>query len=85
MKRYTSSTLKYVKEIDTFSDIGPHKMSYVLSRSQYGHIKTIFSFCTGTGKHFIGNALCSSDDSVMKLIHILHFLATNIVFYQPLK
>jgi len=33
------------------------------------HIKTIFSFSSGTGKHFIGNALCSSDDSVTHLIH----------------
>jgi hypothetical protein len=33
------------------------------------HIKTIFSFSPGIGKHFIGNALCSSDDSVTGLIH----------------
>jgi hypothetical protein len=43
------------------------------------HIKTIFSFLTGTGSHFIGNELCSSDDSVTQLIHILHFLKINNV------
>jgi hypothetical protein len=47
------------------------------------HIKMILSFWTGTGKHFIGNVLCSSDDSVTQLIHILHVIAINIVFYIP--
>jgi hypothetical protein len=42
------------------------------------HIKTIFSFWTGTGKHFIGNALCSSDDSVMQLTHILKNFTVNM-------
>jgi hypothetical protein len=37
------------------------------------HIKTIFSFSQGTGKNFICNALCSSEDSFTQLIHILHF------------
>jgi hypothetical protein len=47
------------------------------------HIRTIFSFWTGIGKHFIGNALCSSDDSVM-LIHVLYFFMINSVLYKPL-
>jgi hypothetical protein len=33
-------------------------------------IKTIFSFSPSTGKHFIGNELSSSDDSVTQVIHI---------------
>jgi hypothetical protein len=32
-------------------------------------IKTIFTFCTGTGKHFIGNAHYTSDDSANQLTH----------------
>jgi hypothetical protein len=36
------------------------------------HIKMIFSFLICTGKHFIGNAFCSYDDSVTKFIHILY-------------
>jgi len=32
-----SSTVMYVGDINTFSNTGPHKVSYVLSRSQYGH------------------------------------------------
>jgi hypothetical protein len=46
------------------------------------HIKTIFSFSPGKGKHFIRNALCSSDDYVIQLSHILHFSSTNYVFYN---
>jgi hypothetical protein len=34
-------------------------------------MKMIFSFSPVTGSHFIGNALCSSDDSVTQLLHIL--------------
>jgi hypothetical protein len=45
-------------------------------------IKTIFSFSPGTGKHFIGNAFCNSDDSVTQHIHILHFFTTNGVLYK---
>jgi len=37
------------------------------------HIKTTFSVSPGIAKHFTGNALCSSDDSVTQLIRILRF------------
>jgi hypothetical protein len=46
------------------------------------HIQTVFSFWTGTNKHFIGNALCSSDGSVTRLIHILHLVTIISVFYK---
>jgi hypothetical protein len=46
------------------------------------HIRTIFSIWTGTDKHFIGNALCSSDDSDTQLIHILLFFIINNIFYR---
>jgi hypothetical protein len=36
-KRYMSSTAKYIGEIDTFANTGPHKASYLISTSQYGH------------------------------------------------
>jgi len=49
------------------------------------HIKTIFSFSPGTEKHFTGNALCSSDDSVTQLIHNLHFFTLNSVLYKTLQ
>jgi hypothetical protein len=35
-KQYTSSTVKCVGRINAFSNTGPHKVSYMLSRSQYG-------------------------------------------------
>jgi hypothetical protein len=79
----------YWKRIDTFSSTVPHKVSYVLSRSQYGtiigtsHIKTIVSFLTGIGKRFFVKALCSSDVSVTQLIHILCFFTINVIFYKP--
>jgi midasin (ATPase involved in ribosome maturation) len=49
------------------------------------HIQMIFSFWTGTGKRFIGKALCSSDGSVTQLIHILHFVSINFTFTNPQK
>jgi len=49
------------------------------------HIKTIFNFWPGTDMHLSGNALCSSDDSVTQLIHILHSLKINSIFYNPQK
>jgi hypothetical protein len=61
--------------------------SYMLNRSQYGtitgtkHIKTIFRSSPVTENHFTGNAFCSSDDSITKLIHVLHIFTINIVFY----
>jgi len=51
--------------------------------SSMTHIKMIFSFSQGNGKHFIGNTLCSSDISVTQLIHILNFFVINNVFYKP--
>jgi len=47
------------------------------------HIKTIFSLSPGTDKNFIGNALCSSDDSITQLIHILYVFTINSAFYKP--
>jgi hypothetical protein len=47
------------------------------------HINMTFSFWTASGKHFIGNALCSSDDSVTQLIHIFHSSTISNVFYKP--
>jgi hypothetical protein len=46
------------------------------------HIQTIFSFWLGTGKHFLGKALCSSENFVMQLSQILHSFAANNVFYE---
>jgi len=89
MKHYKFSTIKCLGELDIFSDTGPHKVPYVLSRCQYGiisgttHIKTIFSFSPDTGKRFICNALCNSDHSFTQLLRILHFMALNDVFYKP--
>jgi hypothetical protein len=37
------------------------------------HIKTLFSLSPVTGKHLIGNAICSSDDFVTQLIQVLDF------------
>jgi hypothetical protein len=37
------------------------------------HTKAILILSPGTGTHFIGSALCSSEDSVMQLIHTVHF------------
>jgi len=45
-------------------------------------IKTIFSFWTGIGKHFIGNALCRSADSVMQLSHTFHILTISNAFHK---
>jgi len=36
----------------------------------------------GIGKHFIGNTCCSSDDSVMQLIHILHLFTVKQCLLQ---
>jgi hypothetical protein len=47
------------------------------------HIKTVFSFWPGIGKHFTGNALWISDNSVMQLIHILLFYMVSRVLYKP--
>jgi hypothetical protein len=39
--------------------------------SRTTRIKTILNFSVGTGKHFIGNALCNLA-IITQLIHILH-------------
>jgi len=49
------------------------------------HIKTIFNFLSGMSKDFIGNTLCSSDNSVMQHIHILHFFTIDSVPNKPLE
>jgi hypothetical protein len=46
------------------------------------NIKMIFGSSPGIGKHFVGKALCSSNESVTYLIHILQFFMTSI-FYKP--
>jgi len=46
------------------------------------HIKMIFSFSPDTTKHFIGNVLCSCDDSVTELINILYLFMINNIFLQ---
>jgi len=37
IKHYVSSSIKCVGEIYTFSNTGPHKLSYFLNRCQYDH------------------------------------------------
>jgi hypothetical protein len=37
------------------------------------HIKTIFSFLPGNGRHFIGNVLCSSDGCCAAYSHFALF------------
>jgi len=37
IKKYISSTIKYIGEIDTFANTGPQKVPYMLNRSEYGH------------------------------------------------
>jgi len=49
------------------------------------HIKTTSSFSPETGKNFICNALCSSDEPVTYLIHIFQFFTLNNVFYKTPK
>jgi hypothetical protein len=49
------------------------------------HIKTMFSFSTGTGKYFSGKSLSSSDSSVTQLIHILHFFTINMTYENSQK
>jgi hypothetical protein len=40
------------------------------------------SFSPGIGKHFIGNTLCTSDDSVAEFIYVLHIVMISRVFYK---
>jgi hypothetical protein len=46
------------------------------------HTKT-FNFLPGTGEHFNGNSLYSSDESVTQLIHIWNFPTINNAFCKP--
>jgi len=46
------------------------------------YIKMLFSLSSGIGKHFIGNTLCTYDDSVLQLIHIFQFFVTNSALLQ---
>jgi len=46
------------------------------------HTSRLYCFLPGIGKHFIGNALCSSDDYVTQFIHIFRFFAINNIFYK---
>jgi hypothetical protein len=88
--KHVSSTMKCIGKIDTFSNIGPHEVSYVLIRSKLGtisgimHMKTIFNFLPGVGKYFTGNTFCSSEISVTHLIHVLHFIML-MSFINPQK
>jgi hypothetical protein len=41
------------------------------------HIEMIFRFCPCTVQHFTGSAVCSSDDSITQLIHILCYFTMN--------
>jgi hypothetical protein len=68
IKYYISSTIKCIGEIDTFLDLSKFLMcslELMETISDTIHIKMMFSFSPAIGKHFIGNALCSSDGSVM--------------------
>jgi hypothetical protein len=89
IKRYIPSTIKFNGKIDIFSTLNLIKFlvcSEDLNRGticDMTYIKKIFSSSPDTAKHFTGNKICSSDDSVMQLIHILHFFTINNVFYKP--
>jgi len=47
------------------------------------HMKMIFNFLTGTGKHFIGNALCSSDDCHATHSHFALFHNKQYLLQTP--
>lgn len=91
IKHYISSTIKSIREINiSSSNTGLMKFLMCSTDLNIGitsgttHIKTILSSSPGSGKHFTGNIFCSSDDSVMQFIHILHLFMIN-VFYKPCK
>jgi hypothetical protein len=87
IKHYISWTIKCIREIKHFQTVDLTKFLMCSVYPNMGtisgttHIQTIFSFSPGTGKHFTDNALCSPDDFVMQLIHILH-LFMIIFFYK---
>jgi hypothetical protein len=73
--KHISSNMKCIREINAFSNTGPHEVSYVLSRFQYDtHQDDSASISLIT--------FCASDDSVLQLIHILDFFIINSVFYK---
>jgi hypothetical protein len=85
--------MKCIGEIDILTNTGPHTVSYVLRRSQYGtisgttHIKTIFSFSPGmeSTSYFLGNAIRRSDSSLTQPFHILYFFIINNILSNPKK
>jgi hypothetical protein len=77
IKHYISWAIKCNRKIDTFSNTGPYKAPYVLSRSPYEHTSRRLA---DISFHSLG----SSDDSVSQLSHILHLLTVNSVLYNTL-
>jgi len=57
----------------------------IVTISDTRHIKTIFSFSPGTGKHFIGNALCSSDGYRATHSHFAHLHYKRCLLQTPGK
>jgi len=62
-----------------------HSVDLMTTSSGVTNIKTISSFLPTTGKHFIGNALYSCDDSAAKVIQILYFSWKTVSFTNPRK
>jgi len=81
LKHYTSLTVKCIAEIDMFQALDVTKFLMCSVDLDMGtssgttHIQTIFSIWTGTDKHFIGNALCSS-------FTFCSFFTINNIFYK---
>jgi hypothetical protein len=89
-KRHLSSTIKCNEGTGIFKHWTSQSSLCALyisiwHHSGTTHIKTIFSFWSGVGKHFTGNVLCSSEDSVTLFIHILHFFTINFYVLQTSK
>jgi len=80
--------MKCIGETDTLSSTGPHKLSYMFrdlnmdTISGVTHVKMLLTVPPVTGKCFIDNAFCSTDDSVTQLIHISHFFKISSVLYK---
>jgi hypothetical protein len=89
--KHISATIKCTGEIGTSSNTGPHKVSYVLSRSQSGtisgttHVKIIFNFSPATCRHFTGNGLCSSDNCHVTRSHFVLFHDKQCLINHPKK
>jgi hypothetical protein len=60
IKDYVSSTMKCAGQISTFSKTGPHKVPYVLSRSQYVARQVLASFSLVTHSAALTIASCNS-------------------------